>query len=153
MSFSKPEIRFYPWEKGCDGPEVNISAPSRYIYTAFVSRRFPDGTYKFGGATSQATAHVAAAAALWRHVFFKELKHPWFKEKPSRIVEAFKWGLSQSRHIPEYWKPENMESGANDKLRNAIKDNKGILNVHGLIQPPNGPTAYMEMHTGIAASS
>lgn len=138
------EHRFYPWRKGCDGRLVDVSAPAKYIYTAYIDNNHPQGAYKFGGATSQATAHVAAAAGLWRHHFAEELEHDWFQEQPSRIVDAFRWGLQQSLNIPPYWQDPSLRPRApwrlRGKLRRAIENNKGILDARHLLD--FGPDAY-----------
>ncbi|MDX1909652.1 MAG: S8 family serine peptidase [Bacteroidia bacterium] len=138
------EIRYYPWQEGCDGEEVDISAPSKYIYTAYIDKNHLDGCYKFGGATSQATAHVAAAAALWRHYYAHELSQGAFALSPSLIVEAFRWGLKASANVPFYWQNPNEDPSVNDKLRNAIRNNKGILDVRNLLSPEFSPLKYLE---------
>jgi len=128
--------RYYPWPKGCDGVEVDISAPARFVYTAYKrKKKNPTNVFKFGGGTSQATVHVAAAAALWRFFFKKELDEKWYKDDPTRIVEAFRWGLYQSKNCPSYWKQEYKDN------------NKGILNVYKLIQPNCSPVEYQKTQT------
>ena len=141
------EIRYYPWQKGCAGKAVDISAPAKYIYTAHYSSHTHQQprreAYRFGGATSQATAHVAAAAAIWRHVFAGELLDVWFQAKASRIVDAFRWGLSKSKYVPDYW-PSDPSSKDRSKLANAREHNKGILDVYQLLQQDFSPLKYKE---------
>lgn len=133
--------RYLPWAQSCDGPPTDIAAPAKYIYTVFKTKTdlvkndelkkvMNNGNlYKWGGATSQATAHVAAAAALWRHHYKDLLNDPFFQEegKRWRIVEAFRYALYASRFVPDYW----------DKRTNRLY--KGILDVERLIDPAFGP--------------
>ena len=136
-----------PWEKSCDGPGTDISAPGKYIYTAAkfdINRMnepgvdkatFLDGNlYKFGGATSQATVHVASAAAMWKFYYKNILDTPFYNEKKGRIVEAFRWALYRSRIIPENWN----EKRFTDKSTKAKY--KGCLNAEGILDPKYAPT-------------
>jgi hypothetical protein len=111
------KLNLIPWSKSSSGPSVDISAPGKYIYTPFelgidkiqdfkLKNILEDGyLYKFGGATSQATVHVSAAAALWKHVYFKSLLQDEFYSQQNskytgtlnnRVVEAFRYGLFNS---------------------------------------------------------
>lgn len=122
---------YIPWPEGCDGEEVDISAPAAFIYTALKNGKNPeDDQYKFGHGTSQATVHVAAAAALYLHFYKEELDDSWFKNKPSRIVECFRWAIRKSANKPTHWSKMD------------IADNKGILDVYNLLQNAYSPEAY-----------
>ena len=121
-----------PLYNGCDGKELDISAPAMWIYTAGKHRKSPRWDYyRLGIGTSQAAAHVAAAAALWKHCWSTQLSVPPFTADRTNIVKAFKWALSRSLRIPAEWKecPEWLER------------NKGILDVNKLIDM--SPTGYI----------
>jgi len=123
----KNTYRFVPWRNGCDGRNVDISAPAKYVYTAVKHPALGD-LYKFGGGTSQATVHVAAAAALWLQQYQGEFEQPgplagFFNVNgdKSRRVKAFKWALKESMYVPNYWG------------RRRQRKNKGILDVKELM--------------------
>lgn len=138
----KQTIELLPWAQACDGPQTDISAPAKYIYTPFktnisyitdpaLREELKDGNlYKWGGATSQATAHVAAAASIWRFQHKDMLAaDTYYTSRKWRIVEAFRYALYASRDIPENW------IGQKKLLRNY----KGVLNVEHLIDPVFAP--------------
>lgn len=124
-----------PWSKSCDGIYTDISAPGRYIYTAtqLAIEKIPDeykdsfsstSVYKWGGATSQATAHVAAAASMWRHYFGPLLEDEFYSLEGNkwRIVEAFRFALYSSR--------THHELGLNYK---------GLLNMEKMLSDNSAP--------------
>ncbi len=135
----KRRILLEPWAQSCDGDNTDIAAPAKYICTTFKMnlseiddlefKNFVNNgnAYKWGGATSQATAHVAAAAAIWKFRFRQELTAPEFQTDPWKIVESFRFALYASRHIPDHW-------GTTKK-----REYKGILDMEKLIHPLCSP--------------
>lgn len=128
-----------PWNQSCDGMQVDISAPGRYVYAAigFDPRRFnnqeleqaiSDGVaYKFGGATSQATVHAASTAALWKYYYKDTLNTQPFRDDPWKIVEAFRFALFASRYVPSHW------TGVNKR------EYFGVLNAERMLDPLFAP--------------
>ena len=142
-----------PWSQSCDGKEVDISAPAKYIYTptcldprrfeeADVRERVGDGfLYKMGGATSQATVHVASAAALWSYYYREKLQGRYFskyldddgkmRDNRWRKIEAFRYALYASRFIPQ-----NEEWSGNVPI-----EYKGVLDVDAMLDDNCSPTS------------
>ncbi len=139
------KVRLEPWPESGKGMQTDISAPGKYIYTAYkldprridpdaehgdLKEKAGDGNlYKFGGATSQATVHVASAAALWRSYYADKLKDEYY-DKPGhrhRIVEAFRFALYKSMNTPSHWSAENKSTF------------KGILDAEKLLSPEFAP--------------
>lgn len=140
------KLKYIKWNQSCDGPETDISAPARYIYTALAldPKRIEDPAlraelgdghlYKFGGATSQATVHVASAAALWKFHYQDLLKQEPYVSEPWKIVEAFRFALYYSRDVPDHWS------------FNTIQEYKGILDVEAMLDDrcaPDAPYTHM----------
>ena len=153
------DYRIVPWPESGKGRETDVSAPGKYIYTAYKldPRRIdPDpqfdglldkadqgDLYKFGGATSQATVHVASAAAMWRSYYRDMLKDDFYSSKGNqyRIVEAFRFALYKSLVTPSHWREEDSpQTDEKDKL--SVKEKlefKGLLNAAGLLSPEFSP--------------
>ncbi|MBL4706637.1 MAG: S8 family serine peptidase [Flavobacteriales bacterium] len=145
-------IQIVPWSESCGGIHTDISAPGKYIYIPFqmdvkkvhdlkLRKSLNQGNlYKFGGATSQATVHVAAAAALWKFhykniletdpFYFKELKNGE-KVYNSGVVEAFRYALFCSRNT--------LENQGIKWSNQWIRNYKGLLDVKQLIHPNYAP--------------
>ncbi|MDX2362312.1 MAG: S8 family serine peptidase [Crocinitomicaceae bacterium] len=175
------QLAIIPWDESCDGEEVDISAPGKYIYTCFKldpDKIQPDDKfiypqlqkgdlYKFGGATSQATVHVASAAALWRFYYNDKLKSDPFyydaanKQFNAKVVEAFRYALQKSKNTfrGEYgdWnevdsgpmskhnhhrrdkRDKNLEDGKVENKKTWLSDYKGVLDVYSMIDEAYAP--------------
>lgn len=75
------ETRHLPWREGYDGPQVDISAPAKFVHMAYKRRgrlQLGEDVYKFGGGTSKSTVNVAAA--LWKYTFRTQLGDEWDSE-------------------------------------------------------------------------
>jgi len=125
---NKKEQRIIPWKKGVCGPQVDISAPAKFVFTAL--KLEGKNAFKFGKGTSQATMHVVAAACMWLLVNKKELQDNWFTTKKARIVEAFRWALQASKNLPEYWSVTNKALSS------------GILNIENLLSAEFAPAKF-----------
>lgn len=133
------DYKIQPWDESCDGLMVDVSAPGKYIYTtAKLNPNFINeiglrassnngDLFKWGGATSQATVHVASAAALWKFYYRQLLQDEFYSVAKNRIVEAFRFALYSSRRTPEYWSDRDN------------RDYKGVLDVKGVINPDYAP--------------
>lgn len=118
-------LRHIPLLNGREGPEVDISAPAKWIVNAGHTKK--NGYfYRLGVGTSQASIHVSAAASLWLHYWRAELDVVEFQQDGNkwRKTEAFRYALKQSKYVPDYWKD----------YPNWERDNVGILNVEGLLK-------------------
>lgn len=114
---SKKKFELIPLPRGNDGITLDISAPAKWVYTAGSDK--DENYHRLGIGTSQSAAHVAAAAALWKHYWKEELKG--FKNTPYKIVEAFKWAVKKSMYKPKNWSDID------------LRESKGILNVDKLL--------------------
>ncbi|MCF6360062.1 MAG: S8 family serine peptidase [Cyclobacteriaceae bacterium] len=127
---SNKEQRIIPWGKGVCGPQVDISAPAKFVFTSLKLEN--KDVFKLGHGTSQATMHVVAAACMWLLVNKQELAQPWFTSKKQRIVEAFRWALRASKQLPLYWKAPGKAL------------NSGILDMENLLLANFSPNKFME---------
>lgn len=106
-----------PWAETSYGPEADIAAPGHQVFIPYLDqKRF---YYRFSSGSSFATAHIAAAAALWRAHHHRDLA-PF--DGTWRVTEAFRYCLQKSAIVPGDW--------------DASRFGVGILDVKKLLEIP-----------------